>query len=445
MASGGLVALPWLRHLAPREAGAQTGDGPLTVDGFPKRLLIVFKGNGVYHDAWFPTPGASPRDFVLRDATQPLEPFRDRLLFLDGVDNRVIIEQPDSPGEDHNKGAGSILTGFELNEGDILGADGKSRASFTKGPSIDQIVARQVGRDSPIFSLQVGSMCHNGNLLSQAINYEGSEKPLMPQADPNAVYRQVFSDRAVPEDERRALTDKRTSVLDFVGNQYDATLQQASAEDRPRLEAHRDYVRDVENRLSNETFTECTFVDPFDEVGFKDQNNTATVFALQRDMVAHALACDLTRVATLMLGNGANQLLYPFFDAFGNDHVLGHEEHTNTDGAVAKRAPRHRWVMEQFHDVLALLDSFPEGEGTLLDHTLVLFCSENTNGWHQHHRHPFILAGGLSGHFRMGELLHFDHASHTDLLVSIAEAFGVQDLAIGNPEFRNGPLGGLRA
>lgn len=446
LGGGAVVGLPWLRHLhTPQAARAQSMPGALTADGFPKRLLIFFKGNGVFHDTWFPQPGGNSREFSLGESTEPLAPFKDRLLFLDGVDNRVIIDQPKSPGEDHNKGAGSLLTGYELNEGDILGADGSSRADYTKGPSVDQLIARAVGAQTAIPSLQVGAMCEHGNLLSRAINFEGNKRPILAQGDPAAVFRQVFSNRSVPIDERRAMRDKRRSVLDFVSEEFSEVAKNASAEDRPRLEEHQAFIRDIESRLSGERFLDCRFPDAPPELGYKNQNNMEQVLHLQRDLVTHAFACDLTRVATVMVGNGANQLTFPFFDSFGNDHVLAHEEHTDADGARAKRRPRHRWYMEQLHDILARLDSFPEGEGTLLDHTLVLFCSENTNGWHQHHRHPFILAGGLGGYFRQGELLHFDRASHTDLLISLAEAFGVQELNIGNPDFANGPLPGIRA
>jgi len=445
LGGGAAVGLPWLRHLSsPSTLQAQSSSSALTSNGFPKRLLIFFKGNGVFHDTWFPTPGASTRDFTLGESTEPLAPFRDRLLFLDGVDNRVIREQRDSPGEDHNKGAGSLLTGFELNEGDILGADGASRADYTKGPSIDQLIARTVGTQSAIQSLQVGSMCAHGNLLSRAINYEGNKKPIMAQADPAAVYRQIFGGRDMPVDERRAERDKRVSVLDFVSDEFAHVARNASAEDRPRLEEHQSFIRDIESRLNGETFTECAFPESPTELNYKNQNNMERVLHLQRDLIAHAFSCDLTRVATLMVGNGANQLTFPFFDNHGNDHVLAHEEHTDADGARAKRAPRHRWYMEQLHDILQTLDGFQEGEGTLLDNTLVLFCSENTNGWHQHHRHPFLLAGGLGDYFKQGELLTYDGASHTDLLISLAEAYGVEDLNIGNPDFASGPLAGLR-
>jgi hypothetical protein len=441
-AGGSFVGLPWLESLPFPTARAQ-GVDLFTPAGFPKRLLICFKGNGVYPDNWFPIPGTGPTDFELNVATAPLEPVKSHLTFLDGIDNRVITDQGPTPGEDHNKGAGSILTGWELNEGDFIGADNTSRGGYGKGPSIDQVIARHIGNDSPILSLQVGFATHIGNELSRPINYEGNLKPLQSQHDPKVVFDQVFRDRALPEDQAKLLRERRVDVMTFTSERYQRLSQSVSQADQQRLAEHATLMSELQTRLATAAAVACLPPDAPAEMNADDQGNGEQIVSLQRDMVLRAFACGLTRVATLMIGNGANDLFFPFMDAHGNDHLVGHDEQSNIDDAVTRRLPRHLWHMEQLRDTILGLATTSEGEGSLLDSTLVLFLSENSNGWHQHTRHPLILAGSLGGHFPTGRLLQYAGDSHTRLLISVLNAFGVEGADFGNPAFNDGPLTGL--
>ena len=442
-AGGTLLGLPWLEALS-KEASAQAVAGT-TEDGRPKRLLIYFKGNGVYADEWFPTEGTTQRDFTLNRTTAPLEPYRDKLLFLDGIDNHVINEQPRSPGEEHNKGSGSILTGWELNEGNILGANGSSLGGYGKGPSIDQVIAQQVGAESPIRSLQVGAHTDSGNELSRVINYEGNDKPIQSQKDPNVVFSQVFEQRAAPTADT-SLTDRRSQLLDFTARRFASLSTVVSRQDQLRLDEHSEHLRSIERRLAIPPVQACEFPKAPEGINANSHRQTDAVLALHRDMIVQSFACNLTRVGTLMLGNGANPLAFTFLDDFGGDHAIGHGEATRQE-AVDQRRGRHLWGMEQLHDILAALEAVPEGGGTLLDSTLVMFCSENSNGSHSQSRLPFVLAGDLGGHFDTGRLLKFgkDEASHSQLLISVLNAFGIEGNDFGNPDFHRGPLPGLTA
>lgn len=445
-AGGSLVGLPWLESLVgPKSASAQVS-GSLTASGQPKRLLVFFKGNGVYADEWFPTPGNTERDFTLNRTTEPLEPYRSQINILDGVDNHVVIQQPDSPGEQHNKGSGSILTSWELNEGNIRGADGTSFAGYGKGPSIDQVIARHIGTDSPILSLEVGVHSASGNRLSRPINYEGNLKPIQSQHDPAVVFDQVFAQRSLPADQAAALRGQRTELLRFTNERFASISQVVSRQDRLRLAEHAEHLRSLEQRFAQETGTTCAFPEgPAGNLNPDDHNNTEIIFQLQRDMIVQAFGCGLTRVATIMAGNGANPLSFNFLDDHGADHPLAHGEQ-NRQNAVNQRRGRHLWGMQQLHDILAALEAVPEGDGTLLDSTLVLFVSENSNGWHSHTRLPIVLAGSLGGWFDTGRTIQLpQRPAHTDVLISVLNAFGIEGSDFGNPDFNNGPLAGLTA
>jgi hypothetical protein len=175
---------------------------------------------------------------------------------------------------------------------------------------------------------------------------------------------------------------------------------------------------------------------------------------LQTDLLVMALACDLTRVATLQWSASTNNKPYPFlsYDAgdgagpqpiVGDEHVMGHQPDTDVTAWNKLRVIR-RWYMEQFAYLLGKLDEIPEGEGTMLDNTVVVLASEIAQGnTHSHTDAPFLLAGSAGGYFQTGRYLTYDAQPHNNLLVSLLNAMGVPATTFGDPNYCTGALSGL--
>ena len=167
-----------------------------------------------------------------------------------------------------------------------------------------------------------------------------------------------------------------------------------------------------------------------------------TIAELEIDLLAMAFACDLTRVASFQISTSLNRIRYPWLDSMGEGHTLSHSGASNS-AASAELIKRHAWHSSLVARLLDRLAVIPEGEGSALDNTLLVWGNEVSEGnIHSHVNMPFLLAGG-GWHFRTGRYVQYQNASHSDLLVSILNAMGVEESTFGLPEYCSGPLDGL--
>src|SRR5690606_23667087 len=173
----GVLGLPLL---APEQSHADNGG--------PQRLLLVFTANGTVPSAFWPFEGDSETDFTLNTITEPLEPFKDRLLFLKGLDLGVANVGPGGP---HQKGVGGLFTNSELQTGDFTDGDG-SRAGWANGPSVDQEVARYLGVESYLPSIELGVRATESEVRGR-ISYAGAGRPMPPMNSPLVTYQRLFS------------------------------------------------------------------------------------------------------------------------------------------------------------------------------------------------------------------------------------------------------------
>jgi len=199
----------------------------------------------------------------------------------------------------------------------------------------------------------------------------------------------------------------------------------------------------------------CQLPDVSNPIDLNDPNNYPAIGKLQMDLLTMAFACDLTRVATLQWSASTNNRPYPWLMYNGSpivddEHILGHQPDEDTV-AWGKLAVIRRWYLEQFAYLLQTLDSIQEGDGTMLDHTVVLLGSEIARGnTHSHMDAPFILAGG-AGYFKMGRYLDYatgeptdqQGVPHNNLLVAISNAMGVPATTFGDPAYCTTPLTNL--
>jgi len=425
--AGATLALPLLRVSTAAAQGMPV----------PTRLLVFFTPNGTNPETWYPSDGSTEDDFDLGPVLAPLEPFKQHLIVTRGID---MTSPERGPGEPHQKGMGCVLTGSHLQEGSFVGGDG-TLAGWADGVSVDQVVAGHIGGDTRLSSLELGVRI-TGSEVRHRLNYASPANPLPPLEDPLLVHARLFADVGGGAETAR-LVRQRRSVLDTVYEQFRLVRRRASIADRRKLDAHAALVRDLERRLRVDAGP-CLAPSAPPSLEVTDEDNMARLVRLQTDLLVAAFACDQTRVATLQLSSGANNIRFPHLRSYSDDHQLSHAGPSDT---VSRQewALRQVWYSEQLAYLLGRLRDVPEGDGTLLDHTLLLWVSDIAVGsTHSHEDMPFVLAGGAGGFLRTGRYLQFADAWHNELLLTVLHAFGVEADSFGDPDFVRGPLDTLR-
>jgi len=403
---------------------------------FPKRLLLVFSPNGTWPDEFYPDGGE--RDFTMRRILAPLEAHRNDLLILEGVDQEISYT---GPGDGHQKGMGCLWTGVELLPGDTMGGcDSCPPVSWSSGMSVDQRVAAEIGGETRFRSVELGIDVGGAENVWTRMVYRSPGEPLPPEDDPHQAFERLFGDLgADPTGAERRRTLRR-SVLDYARGDFDRLMPRLGRDDQVKLESHLQSVREIERRLEStvELGAACMAPTLGPELDLRDDNNAPAIFDRMTEMMVMAFACDLTRVGSLQWNRSVGQLSFPFIGVPDRHHDLSHEGDSNAD-AVEKIIRINTWYAEQFANLLDQLRAVPEGDGTLLDNTLVVWGNELGKGnSHTRRNCPFVLAGGGGG-FEMGRYLTFDGASHCDLLNSILTGFGI-DERFGDPRYSSGPL-----
>ena len=440
----GLAATP----LVPLLSGVpRTGFGSSGGDGtFPLRLLVFFTPNGTNADTWFPEVGAGygsdVSDFSLKPLHASLLPFKEKLTFLRGVHLTSSIK---GAGEPHQRGMGALLTGRHLQEGDMVGGNGET-AGWADGISIDQVAANAFSGSTARKSLELGVRVL-GASVTHRMCYAGAAQPLPPMTNPVQVWGQLFSGLESPFEDQVAAKGAHKSVLDAARAQYAVLRNRVGQADRYKLEQHAAMLRALEVQLlSFADLSTCSVpAAPVISGDTQGEGVFPEVSRAQIDILAASFACDVTRVATLQYSSGANNIRFPHLNSFSDDHMLSHAGPSDTTSRE-EWAYRQSWYANEFGYLLAKLDSIPEGDGTLLDNTMVMWCSELGEGaTHSHDDVPFILAGGAGGSIPMNRYLQYSDQPHNNLLASLLTAVGVPTSTFGDPDFATGQLPGLLA
>jgi hypothetical protein len=433
-ASGAAIALPFLPSLLSRTARAQSVAAP-------KRFVTMYTPNGVIHEGWWPSAVLSESSFDLSESHAPLAAHRSRLLILSGLEMKIAAEGPGGP---HQRGIGALFTNTQLGEGVFMDGCGRT-AGWATGISVDQRIANVIGADSPVASLQLGVRATENDVQGR-ISYAGAGAPLPPLSTPLDVYTRVF-DKFLPppsspgEDAAKTLLAQRKSVLDAVAKEFGALSPQLGSQDRQTLDAHLSLVRDVERRLSL-NIGECQKPDVPPTLDPVSETDMPAIAELELDLLSLAFACDRTRVASFEISTALNRIRYPWLSSMGEGHLLSHSGASDLDAKtqLTKRQAWHASLIARLFDRLA---SVTEGDGTVLDNTLLFWGNEVSLGTtHSHDNMPFLVAGG-GWAFRTGRYLQYQGNSHADLLVSLLNAMGVADTTIGDAAFCTGPLPGL--
>jgi hypothetical protein len=437
-AAGGACLLPLLDSL-----GVHAQNAPAA----PTRLLLLYNPNGTIGDAFWPAASATETAWELGPILEPLAPFKDRMLLLQGIDIAVAKKGPGGP---HQKGLGGLFTGRVLQTGEMADGDGQ-RAGWADGISVDQEVVKRLDPPTLLPSLELGVRATAADVRGRMI-YTGPAAPVPPLNDPRDVFERLVtgfrsSDLATSDEAARA---QRKLVLRAVHQQYDAIKSRVSREDREKLERHADFVNGVGRRMDFSIGNNPACAEPSQPplMDFAGEVAMPDVVQLQLDLLATAFICDITRVASVQFSNAINAIRFPWMSSMSEGHDLSHRGASDT-AARDQLVNRSRWYAEQIAYLARRLAEVPEGDGTVLDHTLMVWGNEISVGsTHSHASIPFMFLGGANGQLNTGRFMKYgDEAggiAHNRVLQTILAAMGVESEAFGDPDYAGGgPLPGL--
>jgi hypothetical protein len=419
-AAGVGIGLPLLDAMIP--AAMAQGLSPV-----PTRYGFVYTPHGYILKQWIPDTVGKNMD--LKQILTPLAPFKDQLTILSNLAMR-----PDNvAGSGHATSNSTYLNGAVAKN--TRGADVEA------GTTIDQLIAREIGQDTPLPSLEL-AIEDNSNMVGicdgtssctylDTLSWSSPTTPLPMQINPRVVFERMFGSGGTPEERAaRARTDK--SLLDAVLGSAGKLKTSLGGQDRARIDDYLDSLREVERRIGKleqtATDTRLNVPDAPTEIPELYEDHVGLMFDLQH----LAFQTDTTRVTTFMMSRELNNRTYPQIGVPGQHHAISHHGYkAEQESQHAKINAYHVLLFSRF---LEKLRATPDGDGSLLDHTLLLYGSGMGDG-NVHSKDPIssLLVGGASGklagnqHLRMPE-----HTPHANLLVSILDLAGVHLERIGN-------------
>jgi hypothetical protein len=429
---GTTLALPFLEAMLPAQTPLkQTAAAP----GAVKRFMGIWHPHGAAPGYW--SPLQEGRNFEFSFITKPLEPFRDHVTLISGLDMNESFATEEEPGGDHAKGA-ALLSGARPR---------RNAVSPYLGVTIDQLIAEKYGNDTILSSIQLGveDTTNFGNCnwgyscaYTNSISWPNATTPLPTEINPRVAFERLFGD-GTSTAERQAGRKQNASILDSVTHELGAFKRDLSAGDRRRVDDYTDNIRELERRIN--IALERSVKEPTAEIPFGIPESNNLHFKLMYDLLALAFEGDITRSATFMLGRDLSGTSFPESGFNGGWHGSSH--HGDKPENVANYAKMNRYHVQHFADFVQKLKNIPEGDGTVLDHILIYKGSNMGNSHrHAHVKVPVILVGGIDGTFKGNRHIVFpdDTQKTSNMLLSILHLFGIQRDSIGQS---SGPLPGL--
>lgn len=417
---GAAVGLPLLDSMAP---ALQAAPAPI------KRAAFLYTPNGIIMNSW--TPATEGAGFEFTPTLKPLEPFRDRLLVLTGLEHHNGEALGDGAG-DHARAGASWLTGVHPKKTE--GAD------IHNAVTVDQILAREIGRDTALPSLELGledvrivGGCDSGYscAYSNTVSWSSPTTPVPYETNPRAVFERLFGDGETTDPAARAIQSREdSSLLDFVladAHRISASLGPA---DRGKMSDYLDAVREIERRIQQAELKNAAAPLP----AFDRPDGIPPTFEehiqLTFDLMTVAFQADLTRVITLMYSREGGNRTYPQIGVPDAHHGLSH--HQNDPAKMARLQLIDHHHVDMLSYLLGKLANAKDGEGTLLDHsTLVYGCSLSDSNRHLHFNLPVLVAGGAT--FRGGRHISYEKGTPmTNLYMSMLDGFGMHPEKIGD-------------
>jgi hypothetical protein len=430
----------FLRDLGLSAAALPFIAGLPSITGAPapqrrQRVIVMFSPNGTLpKDFWPDEEGA---DFALKPILKPLEAFKDRMLVLNGVFNRVRGD-----GDSHMRGMSCLLTGAELLPGNIRGGGGNP-AGWAGGISIDQEIKNFLqSKDDTrtrFGSLEFGVAVPNRADPWTRMSYAGPNQPVAPVDDPHQMLAKLYG--------RMRDRESLVSVLDPVHRDLARLSSKLSARDKALLDQHMTLVRGLEKDLQ-EADKQGSLPHPVPDVDPAIElvnDNTPEISRIQIDLLVNSLANDMARVATLQYMRSVGMAQMRWLGVEEGHHSLSHDPDDN-EASYQKLLKINQWFAGEFAYLAKRLSETPEpaGDGSMLDNTLILWTNELGKGnSHTLDNIPCVMIGGEKTFgFGMGRSLKLEKQPHNRLLLSLAHSFGHTGLeTVGLPGLcADGPL-----
>jgi hypothetical protein len=380
-----------------------------------------------------PEPEPLADEFLIRPILKPLEPFKDKMLLLKGVSNKVRGD-----GDSHMRGMSCLLTGIELFPGNIQGGS-DTPAGWASGISIDQELKNffqsREGSRTRFGSIEYGVAVPNRADPWTRMSYAGPNKPVAPVDDPYLLFEKLYG--------RMKDKDTLKSVLDDLAGDFRKITAKVSSEDKKLLEEHLTFVREMERDLqASDEQGRHHAVPKLDPGVLNENDNIPKISRMQIDLLVNGFQNDFARVATLQYTNSVGNARMRWVGVEEGHHTLSHDPDLN-ESSQEKLIKINTWFAGELAYLCQRLSETPEpgGNGTLLDNTLIVWTNELGKGnSHTLDNIPFVLLGNGCD-FKMGRFLKFDKAPHNCLWLSIAHAVGHSISTFGNPRLcEDGPL-----
>lgn len=420
--AGVAIALPWLESLPVWGFSPDTE----TPGGFPKRFAVLFMACGINGDHWWAKQTDGP--MRLGKSLEPMEPLKHKMNFVSGLFNKNATGVGIHPGQ-----TGNILSGAALQKG----------AELRGGISIDQVLANQLGQQTAQPSMVLGceqpvTGYHETNFsmaYSSHISWQNATSPVPMEVYPSLAFDSLFDNRG---------NRRNQSVLDRVREQAADLSRQVSGGDKAKLDEYLTSVREVEKRIER-------MREDRDKAASRATDKGQPLFTLSRpdnglpedirehmrlmcDILALGFQTDKTRIATLLLCRDISGLFYPFLDARKAHHAGSHDDRSDEWERVS------RFYCSQLAYLASRLDAMPEGDGTVLDHSCLLFVNNMWSGSkHDSTKLPLLTAGSLGGTIETGRVLDYlgqgdENRRLCSLYLSIAQRMGVPLDRFGDAE-----------
>ena len=422
---GATVTLPLLDAMVPAFAGASTTAAKPAV-----RTAFVYVPNGIILDRW--TPAVEGPGFEFAPTMKALEPFRDRLLVLSGlaqVNGRAL---GDGAG-DHARAGATWLTGAHPK---------KSEFDIHAGISADQIAARELGKATQLASLELGlesptlaGDCDSGYscAYTNTIAWRSPTTPLPVEINPRAVFERLFGDgESTDPAVRLAAMKEQGSILDYIRDDVSRLSPGLGARDRNKLDEYLEAIRDIERRIQKAEEQNATIRMPVMDRPSGIPEEFESHAKLMIDLQVLAFQADMTRVITFMMAREGSNRSYRSIGITDGHHSVTH--HMNDPVKIEKVVKINNLHVQMFAYMLDRLRSTPDGDGSLLDHSMVVYGSSISDGnAHTHHDLPIVLAGGGAGQIEGGRHIRYPKETPmNNLLITVLSKAGVPAEKLGD-------------
>ena len=416
------VALPLLDAMVPAgTALAQTAANPKPRVGFfyiPHGAIMDNTPYGKEFDAW--TPSTEGGQFTLNKIMKPLEKHKQKVLSFANLENAA------SAGSVHTLNPATWLSATRP----AGGGPGANMAI-----TLDQVIAGAIGQETTLPSLEVCSettiqQAAGGGFYSTTLSFRDAHTPLPMEFNPRKVFLQLFGEGDT--DAERALIARQTnSILDLISERAKALSAEVGPADRRVMESYLETIREIERRVAKAQARDLSNIElPNAPVG--ELTDFSEQVKLMFDLVALAYQANLTRVASyIMVAEGTNRN-YPFINVADSFHPLSH--HANDKERLRKLVLVQTWHMERFAEFLDKMASTPDGDGSLLDHSMFMYGSNMSNSdRHNNYPLPVILVGGANGQLKGGRhIVPPEHTPIANLHLTVLNKLGIERDRIGD-------------